>query len=564
MRSIFIGLFAGMLWHAGSVHAEVQPIRYNLAPVFSGKSLTGLAVEMRFVADDHGEAVLDLPDHFSGRRQLYMAVKDLRIAGADWIGTPDPARRHVHARPNAPIVVSYRLDATLKAREVPPADGGVSPAIGPDMVHVLGQTLFASVAGRDHMPARFAWAGIRGWTFVASMEDPTADTDQYDVVNSVILAGKALKVTRIQTPYTALRVASLGHFDYALADFNVSVVRAIAAEQAFWGNGQPTFLVTLSPIADPAGQSFVGHGLSNAFDVVTTASLPEDTLKIYIAHEYFHSWDPPALGGPEPGGKSGYWFSEGLTDYYSRKLALRGHMIDLRAFVEAWNMALNRNAVSPVRAAPNARIVADFWNDPNVENLAYDRSAMLAAVWNARWHEDGGSLDRFMLTLRDMAKADPGLSQQDFVTRVTRAAGQLNLPLGDDLQNHVADGAPVILPADAFGGCLKVIDEDVANFDPGYDRDASAAAEVLRGVDPNGNAWRAGLRDDMTRLAVLGGAPGDSSVPLSFRVRDAAGSERTITWLPQGKDHYNRQHVVLPEDLTPAQMKSCEAAVAVF
>jgi len=84
---------------------------------------------------------------------------------------------------------------------------------------------------------------------------------------------------------------------------------------------------------------------------------------------------------------------------------------------------------------------------------------------------------------------------------------------------------------------------------------------VFAGVDPAGKAYAAGLRDGMTRIDRKGGDPFDSSVPVTFVVRDAAGRTLSITYLPQGKTSHIRQRVVVPAGLSDAARATCVAAV---
>jgi predicted metalloprotease with PDZ domain len=564
------GLFLATTAQARPVshHPDAPPASdYVLSPEMQGDALTALDVELRFQADATGLTRLNLPDHWGGGQHLYDHIDQLNITGATTVEAPQPQTRLIHSKPHATISVRYRIAATLHAGEWPTMDHAADPAIGPDYFHVFGQSLFASVDGWESAPATFHWTGLPGWTFASALE-PASGLRVADVVNSAAIAGKAVHVDDLRTKHTDLRVASIGDFTFDLNSFNADIGKAVAAEQAFWGDGQPRFVVTLSPVSDP-GEALRGTGENGAFDMVTTPAVPEVMLKTTLAHEYFHTWNPAALGGPEPGSTSGYWFSEGLTDYYGRKLALRAGIIDVKGYVEAWNDTLSRYAASPLRTAPNSVIARDFWSDPDAGFLAYDRGSILAAQWNHDWRIKGVTLDTFMQAMRDAAKADSGkadfgFGKQAFITRVRAVTAKLGLDAGEDLNRHITQGEPVHLSADAFGGCLKVIDEDVAVVDFGYDAEKSIASGVFAGVEPDSNAYRAGLRDGMTRLERLGGDPGDSRVPFSFRVRDANGAESVITYLPQGKAHFTRQRIVIPDGLDTQALMACQSTVAAY
>jgi predicted metalloprotease with PDZ domain len=566
MRASLIVVFAATVFSMASPvwadDAPKGPYSYDLSPVMDAKGLKNLIVTLSFRADQTGPITLDLPDTWGGGDHLYEHLKDVTVTGAQSVTTPDAHTRVIQARAGNAITLRYRIDANLAAGQYPTEDNKVAPAVSPDYFHLSGQAVFASVRDSYDAPARFHWTGAKGWTFVSPLE--ASDLTVMDVIRSISLGGTQVKVAKVQTPQTNLRVASVGAFDFDLDDFNASVAKIMVTEQAFWGDGQKAFVVALSPITVTNGQYMRGTGASNAFDMMSSSNVPEDMLKITLAHEYFHSWNPMALGGPEAGKMSGYWFSEGLTDYYGRKMALRAGMIDLKAYVRAWNVVLDSNAASPLRAAPNTVIAEQFWKNGDADQLAYDRGGILAAYWNHKWRDQGVTLDRFMLALRDAVKANPKLADMTFPARLQIVADTLGISISDDLDQHVVQGVPVTLAADTFGGCLRVSDIDTQVMDKGYDADKTGNTGVFAGVEPGSAAYEAGLRNGMVRLARLGGVPGDMTVPFSFRVRDTDGQERVITYLPVSRKSYRLRRIVIPDGLSAAQLKDCTAQVAAY
>ena len=59
----------------------------------------------------------------------------------------------------------------------------------------------------------------------------------------------------------------------------------------------------------------------------------------------------------------------------------------------------------------------------------------------------------------------------------------------------------------------------------------------------------------MKRVARVGGQEGDSRIPLTYRIRDAAG-EREIGWLPAGKKRLTLQEVRLAAGAPDGCMRS--------
>jgi predicted metalloprotease with PDZ domain len=413
-------------------------------------------------------------------------------------------------------------------------------------------------------PATFSADLPAGWVFASNLQNlASLGGTEADVVKSVLMGGIDVHIDTFQTAHTRLRVASAGRFDFTAADFNDRVKRIIATEQAFWGDGQSDFLVTLAPITrKPGGMSNHGEGRSGGFAMITVPDTPLEVLSFSLAHEYFHSWNPGELGGADPDPEAtGYWFSEGFTDYYGRKLALEAGVVDLTQFVAEWNMSLNRYAGSAHRLASNKELSEHPWTDAAWQKAPYDRGAILAVYLNAEWRGRGVTLDRFMRTLRDRVAADPKLGALPFRQRIAAVTTGLGVPVDEELTRYIDRGEAIVLPEDAFGGCLRVLSDQVPDFAPGYDVARTRAAGVYVGVDPDAAAYGAGIREGMTRLDSQGGDPGDGSVPIHATVRDADGHVRTVIFVPAAKTSHLRQRLVLPDQMTTDEAKACAAAI---
>jgi predicted metalloprotease with PDZ domain len=83
-------------------------------------------------------------------------------------------------------------------------------------------------------------------------------------------------------------------------------------------------------------------------------------------------------------------------------------------------------------------------------------------------------------------------------------------------------------------------------FTRGYDADATRrGAGVIAGVDREGPAYAAGLRDGMQLVRREAGKIGDASVELAYRVTDGGGVERVISYMPEGKAEFEVQRLEL-------------------
>lgn len=562
---VFTLVLAGLL-AAGAASAETS-VDYSLKPLLKDGVLTAVQFELHFRANGT-QADLRLPDAWGGGEHFYEALKDIEISGAEAVTIPpdEPSHRLLTTVPGSDITVRYHIDANRTAgQEAPITTDMTYPVIGPNRFLVLGPQVWPTLYTGTDLPATFHADMPEGWTLASDLQDlALASGTDGDITMSVMLGGSDVNIETVPTPHTQLRIATAGKFDFPLDRFSDRVARIVAAEQAFWNDGQPAFLVTLAPIdRTPGSQSVRGTGMGDAFAMVSVPDMPEDRIAVLLAHEYFHSWNIQKLGDPDKDDAMGYWFSEGFTDYYGRKLALKAGVSSLKDFVAAWNEALGRYAASPHLHAPYADVRDTFWDDQDWQKMPYDRGSLIAVALNTAWRQKGVTTDRFMLALRDHVAADPAFGKLSVRTRFEAQSQALGVPAAGDLVRWLDQAEVITLPEDAFGGCLKVVSEEAYDFAAGYDIDRSVASGVFTGVDPASNAYKAGLRDGMKRLERLSGDRSDTSLPFSFRVMDADGREVVLSWLPQGEGHHTRQRLVMPE-LDDAQAAACAAAVAAY
>ncbi|TRW17485.1 M61 family metallopeptidase [Glacieibacterium frigidum] len=540
MRRSFAALAALTL-----LAAAPAPVTYRLSPVLTDGALSAVTVEIGLTGDADGTTVLALPDDFGGVDDHWKLLGRITATGAQISGTG--AKRTLTARPGAPIRVRYTVRTAYAAD---PAEAEGNPyrgaVIRPAWFASLGEFLFATPEGRDGAAARFAWVGWpAAWRTASDLDHPGLTVGE--IGDSSLLAGPDVVVRTRPISGGTLRLATRGSWDFDLDTYADTMARVIGAQRDFWGDVRGPFTVTLYELApSPGSLSSGGTGRSDGFAQYAGGKTQAADLLRNIAHEHIHTWIARRLGtlpdGPSEAGL--YWLSEGFTDFYAARTLLRSGLWGPDEFVADLNAILVALATSPVRDAPNARIVADFWRDRRVERLPYQRGAVLALLLDERTRGRGG-LDRILFAMRDaMRRPSKPALRANFIA-AARRSGLDARPL---LTRHVDAGAPVVLPPTLFGGCVRVENIQLAVFDPGFDRDASAKAGAITGVDPAGPAYAAGLRDGMKRLARIAGTEGDSRKTLSYRIADAAG-ERVIAWLPAGRTRVALQQLVLAHPL---------------
>lgn len=328
--------------------------------------------------------------------------------------------------------------------------------------------------------------------------------------------------------------------DSALVDLIGGIIEM---ERAFFEDwSDKWYLVSLIPSGpdDPHSLSLGGTGLTNSFALFFSCGVTlepgspgEARMKHILAHEYFHRWNGGRIDFPEPE-QNHYWFSEGFTDFYARRLLFRSGMFTREQYLADWNESLKGYYTSPVRDAPASRIVSDFWKDPEVQKLPYRRGDVVALLIDHRIRKETRgkmSLDDLMREwLARPRERNPEVSNDLVLKRVAEITGQA---FADEVRRIVEDGAMITLPPDVAAPELELTTRKAAVFDLGFDDLASITAKKITGVREGSAAYRAGLRDDQ-KLAGLSMVPGDADTEVSLTVMDG-DSRKEIRYFPAGE-----------------------------
>lgn len=542
----FASLIAAAFLLAAAKAPEDRTIQYKLTPLAPGGWGNALRVEMQFRGDADGETTLFLPEEWGGSTSLWRHITDVKIGGAKRLSGFYNARV-IHHRPGARIRVRYDVVSAW------PDDPGFDyekarPLITRGHFLVHGEGVFAAPGGRQAKDARFRWGRIpKGWKVASDLDHlGGGKTTVANLIDSVAIGGKAMQVVERRIGQAPLRVAVTGRWGFtpdALADV---VQKVIAAENDFWGEEATPFLVAMAPLGEvPAGLSYVGTARTDAFSIASTSAFELKHATRFLGHEYMHSWVPTALGDMPENEASDYWFSEGFTDYLASKVLLRAGLWTLEQWAADKNETLLRYGTSPAKTIAAADVGARFWTDQAVQQVSYDRGHLLAAMLDAEIAEKSAGEQSIDTVLRAQQKAAVGsstLATDLFHTTLLEKTGIDAAPM---IARHARAGEAVVLPTMLLGDCGTVVTEARRAFDRGYDAQATRLAEgVIKGVDPQGPAYAAGMRDGMHLIRRESGTVGDANVPLAYRVSES-GEEKVITYLPVGRAEYQVQKIVL-------------------
>lgn len=531
-------------------------IEYELSPLMRAEGeLEALQMDFWFWGDSDGETALRLPQSWGGQNELWRSIADLRVVGgAEMRDGEGPGQRILSHRPNARIHVRYRIVQDWEG--APNAEQGNTyrPVVQPGYFHLIGDAALVVPEDLNHdARARLRVRKLpRGWRFASDLEHPGLTVG--DLWASVTVGGD-FRVVRDAA--SGVRVAIRGNWSFTDEDFARSVTEIVSAQRRFWGDEATPYLVTVLQLEAPnrGWLSIGGTGLNDAFAFFATPNAEAAQITRTLAHEGLHSWIPGAVGGtPSQGEAAQYWFSEGFTDFYTGRLLVRDGVWTPAEFAADLNDMLRDYARSPVREAPNTRIADDFWNDPDVQQLPYQRGRSLATMWDYRLRAQGRDMDDVVLEMRARARAGDPLKAYELVAIIASSFG---LDVSEDLQSIVEGGAFVRLPEDVFAPCGRIVTREAPVFHRGFDVDATVAnGNVITGVDPTLPAYAAGLRDGMALVGREAGEIGNAEREMAYTVRDG-DQTRTIRYMPRGHGTLTLQEFVLDQPLEGEALARC-------
>ncbi len=537
---------------AVSISAATGVEAYSLSPIMDGNRLAAVSVDIDLVGDADGVTMLDLPSEFAEQGELWRHLSEIRIDGALAI-SGEAGQRLITHEPNSALHIHYRVDSAYDETPRAYAKGGA--IIRPDWFAGFGDALFATVAGRALRPASFVWKGWpSGWNHISDLDHGSMGRamTQDDIVESSLLAGP--DIVLLERPITGgvLRYGQSGAFSFVANDFADILARVLSVQRDFWGDVDGPFTVTLYALQDIAsGSSAGGTGRSDGFALEATPDIELARLTRILAHEHVHTWVPRRLGElPKTDEQLDYWISEGVTDFYTGRTLLGTGIWTQAQFADDLNEMLQAYAGSSVRKAPNVRIAVDFWNDPEVGDLPYQRGRLFAMLvdHDLRRASDGRvDYDDLLQIMRDSWKLAPAEAKPQLRASFINAARQLGLDIEPMIERVIEEGAAIALPADIYGDCGTLQRVTVASFEPGFDRATSSASNIITGVVSGSPAAKAGLRDGMKRIAYVSSKEGDSRVPMAYRIADTDG-ERVLSWLPAGTGEFSFEELILSGD----------------
>ena len=190
------------------------------------------------------------------------------------------------------------------------------------------------------------------------------------------------------------------------------IKKTVSYQRNFWKDRSLKYYAMMLMPAhteNSRSSSMQGTSLTNSFATWSTngTNVNASSFSYLFNHELLHYWIGVTIE-PDAPEESNYWFTEGFTDYYTRKNMYASGLIDLKTFQTLTDSILAAHYGSSVKDAPNYSINKfNFWNSRLYEKLPYNRGSIFALFineWIKKETKNKFSMDDVMFSMLEKCK----------------------------------------------------------------------------------------------------------------------------------------------------------------
>jgi predicted metalloprotease with PDZ domain len=526
---------------------------------------------LRTQAAGDGRCALEQKGSWAGTEDSSVDLKEVRAQGADGrelaLESPGHGKWNLQAHPGEALRVTWSIPKNEFLQSGVHQDH-YRAALTDELFHAIGFHLWiapvALATTDDPVRITLDWRDFDelGWSCVSSFGTGThlvLERPLDEFRGAVFLAGRyVLRERSIRGRRLVVALPEQG-FSGADDSFVDLCARIVAAQRAFFDDWDyPFYLISAVPTLppDPHSNSLGGTGLIDSFalflqrgtDLGPQAEIRPQILHV-LAHEMFHNWCGRGTPVREPEELT-YWFSEGFTDFFTRRLLLRAGLTTREEYAASLELRLREYLQSPRRNCSNEDIRTGFWKDPETNEMPYRRGDLVAARLDCAIRARSGgrqSLDDFLREAVELGRRRQELDVETLLARIERWT---DARLARELRAVVVEGATLELPSDTFAPCLAIEPESVPRYELGFDLEATSKTGVITGLVPGSAAERAGLAEGQKLSAFADMRRARQPVHVTVIVD---GARKDISYLPQG-----------PAELLPHVRVAAEAGCSIL
>ncbi len=299
------------------------------------------------------------------------------------------------------FTMEYRVRAP-KDSLVGSDDAGLfEPTLTGDLVVLWGRSWFMRPLDRvlAELPVRVAVSGTYPEAaFLGATDGRFANAEE---LSSSVLVGGNLRTRwagstpaspearRPEAEGSGLRFTLQGE-DWRFSDDDfvetIERIAVVQSEAMGFDPGTSTDVLLLQGSTARSG----GRAEGNVIAIYPDPELPllardPETLRL-AAHEHFHRWNGEyAVSDPAADEGRYKWFQEGLTEYMAFRTLVAARFLEPADFVFKVNQYIDNYHRNPTALEATAQVMQrDYWTDPRLQRLTYDRGLLLGLIMDAR------------------------------------------------------------------------------------------------------------------------------------------------------------------------------------
>jgi len=508
-----------------------------------------IKVVMFFNATDSTHTIIKLPTEFGSEKDLYKAVKDIRVISPQGVSVDSVAPGVVAIgplEPNSTVELLYTIKQDWEGPMVYPRN--YRAVINQNYMHFTGYALFSvpEYLAKSDIDVSVNWKSIpQSWkianSFSAEETGFSEKLDARDFLNTLHIAGD-FEILKTEVKGKPVFLAVRGN-NWKLKNDELldQLKQTLQLARDFWkDHTEPYYLVSLIPFEGQG--SFNGSALHQSFLLGATEEFDNDNmLNYFLMHEYLHRW----IGQEvviQAESQEHAWFTEGFTDYYTYKLLHEGGLMSFEDYLNNINTLIGEYYKSKVKNMPIDSLGANYWKTAEYQKIPYHKGLTIA-LWldNKLKSRSGKSLDKLMFKLIDLNKKGEEIAFEKFVSETNKMLGK---DISKELRAWILDGETVPVDENSISGATgKLVDLEV--FDAGFDMEKSFKEKIVHGVVEGSAAWTSGLRDGQY-LKTWSLYYGKTKYPILLQLNDQ-GMAKSIQFYP-----------VSPEKLPVVQFEKIE------
>ena len=485
-------LLIGVLCAHQSASAESLPpgyaerpnfiTQYEIAPILVEDDLSKIKVTVKFRNDGDGRVLFRLPDSFGAANDYWELVDNLSVEGAIHSLLGDGVLV-LTSKPGNPIIISYEVRAGYSFPQALDGDlPDAGPMIFPAWFHAVGEMIIPTIDGLEEKRADLRWVGWPGsWDHMSSADEIDALLSTMSTVRkSNFLAGAELTIMEQSIEGGTLRVGMVNIPPENVDKVMETTRETIAAQgELFQSDGFPYTVAYVGLPTDYDLPLSRGLGRKHGYSIFTSGPFFRPGLQYGLANAHTQTWLPDKLGRMPGNPDDIHWFTEGMLEYFTLQTLTRSGLWNRRQYVGRLNQVLNRYGRSRFVGVSNARLVDGIGNDLEKTFQSKDRGFLFAVATDRLLREQEGNLDVVIYRMMADWKRTPPRDQPAVIESFIEESRQSGIHIQSSIHRHIDLGIPILLQADIFGECAKIVTEKITPRDSETGRHARWRQRVI-------------------------------------------------------------------------------------